>query len=74
MPQLNKWQKELQDLQKANYQKTDNQLFNVYRQSLIDIKKRLKVYTENAESLSFSTRLEVERLLVLLMKLMPFFS
>ncbi|MDQ8673500.1 phage head morphogenesis protein [Enterococcus faecalis] len=62
MSQLNKWQKELQALQKANYQKTDNQLFNVYRQSLIDIKKRLKVYTENAESLSFSTRLEVERL------------
>ncbi|HAP5496894.1 TPA: NAD(+)--arginine ADP-ribosyltransferase [Enterococcus faecalis] len=62
MTQLNKWQKELQALQKANYQKTDNQLFNVYRQSLIDIKKRLKVYTENAESLSFSTRLEVERL------------
>ncbi|EMW5742568.1 head protein [Enterococcus faecalis] len=62
MIQLNKWQKELQALQKVNYRKTDNQLFNVYRQSLIDIKKRLKVYTENAESLSFSTRLEVERL------------
>lgn len=60
--QLNRWQKELAKLQQANYQKTDNQLFNVYRQSLIDIKKRLKVYTENAESLSFSTRLEVERL------------
>lgn len=34
----------------------------MYRQSLIDIKKKLKQYTDNAENLSFSTRLEVERL------------
>ncbi|EAG1758610.1 hypothetical protein BBX37_08220 [Listeria monocytogenes] len=62
MNQLSKWKQELQKLQQANYQQTDNELFNVYRHSLLDIREKLKVYTENAENLSFSTRLEVERL------------
>lgn len=62
MDQLNKWQQELKQLTAKQYKKTDSQLFNIYRQSLIDIKKKLKGYTDNAENLSFSTRLEVERL------------
>lgn len=62
MDQLNKWQQELKQLTSKQYKKTDSQLFNIYRQSLIDVKKKLKKYTDNAENLSFSTRLEVERL------------
>lgn len=62
MDQLNKWQQELKQLTAKQYQKTDNQLFNLYRKQLIDIKKKLKHYTDNADNLSFSTRLEVERL------------
>ncbi|MEX1563585.1 phage minor head protein [Enterococcus sp. C43] len=62
MDQLNKWQQELKQLTAKQYQKTDSQLFNLYRKQLIDIKKKLKHYTDNADNLSFSTRLEVERL------------
>lgn len=62
MNQANKWKQELQKLQQANYKQTDSELFNVYRRSLLDIREKLKGYTENAENLSFSTRLEVERL------------
>lgn len=44
------------------YKKTDSELFNTYRQILIDIKKKLYIFTQNYPNLSFSSRLEVERL------------
>ena len=37
-------------------------MFNIYRQALIDIKKKLYNYTQAYPNLSFSSRLEVERL------------
>ena len=49
-------------LTKKKYNQTNNELFNTYRQSLIDIKKKLYQYTQAYPNLSFSSRLEVERL------------
>jgi len=62
MNQLNKWKQELNQLTPDKYKATDSQLFNIYRNSLIGIKKRLKYYVDHAAELSFSTRIEVERL------------
>ncbi|MDT2737656.1 ADP-ribosyltransferase [Enterococcus pseudoavium] len=62
MQQLDKWQKELDRLTQKKYNKTNSELFNTYRQSLIDIKKKLYQYTQAYPNLSFSSRLEVERL------------
>lgn len=61
MEQLDKWQKELELLNAKRFKQTDSELFDVYRKSLIDIKKRLYDYTQAYDQLSFSSRLEVER-------------
>lgn len=61
MEQLDKWNKELENLESKRFKETDSELFNLYRKSLVDIKKRLYKYTEEYENLSFSNRLEVER-------------
>lgn len=62
MQQLDKWNQELEKLSQKEFKKTDSELFNTYRQSLIDIKKKLYNYTQAYPNLSFSSRLEVERL------------
>lgn len=62
MQQLGKWNQELEKLSQKEFKKTDSELFNTYRQSLIDIKKKLYNYTQAYPNLSFSSRLEVERL------------
>ena len=59
---MDKWNQELEKLSQKEFKKTDSELFNVYRQSLIDIKKKLYNYTQAYPNLSFSSRLEVERL------------
>lgn len=61
MEQLDKWNKELENLESKRFKETDSELFNLYRKSLVDIKKRLYKYAEEYENLSFSNRLEVER-------------
>lgn len=60
--ELNKWQKELIRLSKRKYKEVDAQLFNTYKDALKEIKQRLQMYTNTYEQLSFSKRLEVERL------------
>ncbi|WP_187363577.1 MULTISPECIES: phage minor head protein [Vagococcus] len=60
--QLNKWQTELEKLTEREYKKTDSLLFNTYRNALKEIKQRLSHYVNAYEQLSFSKKLEVERL------------
>lgn len=59
---MDKWNQELEKLSQKEFKKTDSELFNTYRQSLINIKKKLYNYTQAYPNLSFSSRLEVERL------------
>ncbi|MCJ7839971.1 phage head morphogenesis protein [Lederbergia sp. NSJ-179] len=63
MRELDKWQKELEQLSNYAEGAVNKKLFKYYRQALIDIKKEMKVFIENYETLSFSKRLEAERLL-----------
>ena len=63
MNQLDKWSKELEKISLDHERKIDRKLFNFYREALIDIKKKMKVYIDEYETLSFSKRLEAERLL-----------
>lgn len=62
-PELDKWQKEIERLSHFEEGATNKKLFKYYREALIDIKKEMKVFMENYETLSFSKRLEAERLL-----------
>lgn len=62
-PELDKWQKEIERLSFFEENAVNKKLFKYYRQALIDIKKEMKVFIENYETLSFSKRLEAERLL-----------
>lgn len=61
MQQLEKWMKELDALSERRFKETDSELFEVYRKSLVDIKKRLYDYAQVYDQLSFSSRLEVDR-------------
>ncbi|WP_339063573.1 polymorphic toxin type 50 domain-containing protein [Tepidibacillus marianensis] len=63
MNQLDKWNKELEQLSLKNEKAIDKKLFTIYRESLIDIKKKIKKYIDEYETLSFSKRMEAERLL-----------
>ncbi|MBN6206292.1 hypothetical protein JYK21_07495 [Ralstonia pickettii] len=63
MQELDKWQKELEQLSNYAESAVNKKLFKYYRQALIEIKKEMKVFIENYENLSFSKRLEAERLL-----------
>lgn len=62
-PELDKWQKEIERLSYFEENAMNKKLFKYYRQALIDIKKEMKVFMDNYETLSFSKRLEAERLL-----------
>ena len=60
--ELDKWQKELQRLSLANYKVTDAAIFKAYKETLGSIKDILQVYVDNYAELSFSKKLEAERL------------
>ncbi len=62
MNQLNKWKQELNQLTADKYKATDIQLFNIYRNALIGIKKRLKYYVDHAAENSLFNKNRVERL------------
>lgn len=64
MQELNKWQQELKQLSDYAENATSKKLFKYYRQALIDIKKEMKAFIEKYEDLSFSKKLEAERLLL----------
>lgn len=63
LTQLNKWQQELERLSEKNYEELNSELFKFYKSALIEIKKQIKSYIDNYDMLSFSRRLEAERLL-----------
>lgn len=62
-PELDKWQKEIERLSYFEENAVNKKLFKYYRQALIDIKKDMKEFMDKYETLSFSKRLEAERLL-----------
>lgn len=61
MQQLDKWNKELEQLSKKRYKQMDNQLYNAYKDGLKQLKLEIKQYIDAYDSLSFSQRLQVER-------------
>lgn len=61
MDQRNKWEQELDKLTDQAFKETDSELFNLYRNKLIEIKKSVKYYTDTYPNLSFSKKLEIER-------------
>lgn len=63
-PELDKWQKEIERLSYFEENTVNKKVFKYYRQALIEIKKELKVFIDNYENLSFSKKLEAERLLL----------
>lgn len=63
MDQQTKWKEILETLNEATLTKTNNELVRQYRLALKDIKAQAKVFIEEYDKLSFSKRLEAERLL-----------
>lgn len=63
MTELDKWNKEIERLSFFAENATNKKIFKYYRQALIDIKREMKIFMDNYETLSFSKRLEAERLL-----------
>ena len=63
MDQLTKWQQIAEELNEATLKRTNSQLLTHYRSALTSIKRQAKVYIEEYETLSFSQRLEAQRLL-----------
>ena len=61
MQQLDKWNKELEQLSKKRYKRMDNELYNAYKDGLKQLKLEIKQYIDAYDSLSFSQRLQVER-------------
>ena len=61
MQQLDKWNKELEQLSKKRYKRMDNKLYNAYKDGLKQLKIEIKQYIDAYDSLSFSQRLQVER-------------
>lgn len=61
MQQLDKWNKELEQLSKKRYKRMDNELYNAYKDGLKQLKIEIKQYIDAYDSLSFSQRLQVER-------------
>lgn len=61
MQQLDKWNKELEQLSKKRYKRMDNELYNSYKDGLKQLKLEIKQYIDAYDSLSFSQRLQVER-------------
>ena len=60
--ELDRWTNELERLSNKHYKAADTAMFNAYKDTLREIKVDLKKYVENYETLSFSKRLEAERL------------
>lgn len=60
--ELDAWTNELERISNKNYKAADTAIFNAYKQSLSEIKVLLKDYVENYETLTFSQKLEAERL------------
>lgn len=63
MNQQSKWAKTLEQLSDDTLSKTDSAVFKQYKKSLKEIKIEVSKYLKEYESLSFSKRLEAERLL-----------
>lgn len=63
MEQLDKWNKEIAHLSDMAENASSAKLFKYYRQSLIDIKKQMKAYIDDYDSLSFAKKLEADRLI-----------
>lgn len=63
MKQLDKWNKEIQRIQDSSELVFRDKMLSSYRDLLIDVKKEMKAYIDNYENLSFSKKLEAERLL-----------
>lgn len=61
MQQLDKWNKELEQLSKKRYKRMDNELYNAYKDGLKQLKLEIKQYIDAYDSLSFSQMLQVER-------------
>ncbi len=61
--QLDKWKEEVLQLTEDAMESTNDKLIEFYREALIDIKVKASQYINNYEKLSFSKRLEAERLL-----------
>jgi hypothetical protein len=59
---LEQWKKELEALDKLQLNKCNTALGQTYRNSLIDIKKRLHEFITGYANMSFSKRLEAEKL------------
>ena len=63
MDQLTKWHTIVDELDELTFKGTNSKLYRTYQVLLTDIKRTAKKYIEDYESLSFSKRLEAERLL-----------
>jgi hypothetical protein len=63
MHELTEWQKELERLVAATYKETDSELFRTYKAALTEVKKELSAYIERYDQLSFSQKMQAERLL-----------
>ena len=63
MEQHNRWYKELIRLSETQFKKTDDELFNFYKEALKQMKVEIKAYIDDYEKLSFSKKLEAERLI-----------
>lgn len=63
MNQLNKWQQELENLSRRSEVETNKKLHKYYQEALREIKKEVKQYIEQYDELSFSKKLEAERLM-----------
>lgn len=60
--ELDAWTNELERISNKNYKTADAAIFRAYKESLDEIKEQLQEYVENYENLTFSQRLEAERL------------
>lgn len=60
MSQLNKWEKELEELTKRRYKQMDSEVHNHYKKALREVKKELSQYIGRYDDLSFSQRLQLE--------------
>jgi len=63
LTQLDKWNKDIEQLTDMAENASSAKLFKYYRGALIDIKKQMKAYIDNYDSLSFAKRLEADRLI-----------
>lgn len=63
LTQLDKWNKDIEQLTDMAENASSAKLFKYYRGALIDIKKQMKAYIDDYDSLSFAKRLEADRLI-----------